>query len=239
MLADSAILAMITKVAAQLDETAPTSIQYVRGSRGYLNRGASGAEIGGTRANRPAVLVQAVGEFTRMRPGIVPKGVSPLKTYTVLTLIIDDKTGQATDRGFGFKRVDLAALGGVVDLTPENVLPESAIVDTTMRVAAQFNDPTPASIEYAYGTRNELNSAASGATFDGDIGEASSVLVQATGNFRWFHSAPTNRHHISTGSAFTIVIDQQTGNVTDRGVTEQPVDLSPLGPVFHPTLPKG
>ncbi len=219
MLADTTILAVIRSAAAQLGETAPSSMQYLRGSRRELNKGASGAGIGGIEATRPAVLVQAVGEFTRTRPGIVPKGVSPLKTYTVLILIIDDETGHTTDRGFGFELVDLAALGGVVDLTPENVLPESVIVDMIMREAAACNDPRPASIEYVYGTRSDLNRRAAGATFEDASGQAASVLVQATGSF----STPVLHGPVpypdATGNAILLVIDQQTGNVTDQGIT--------------------
>jgi integrase len=103
---------------------------------------------------------------------------------------------------------------------------------------AGFKDASPTSIEYVYGTRDALNRHAMGATIDGAIGQAPSVLVQATGNFTWIRSAPMGGNPRSTGTAFALVIDQQTGNVTDRGISKLPIDLSPLGPIFHPTMPK-
>lgn len=116
-------------------------------------------------------------------------------------------------------------------------LAESVIVDMTMRAAADFGVPTPTSIEYVYGTRNALNRHAAGATFEGADGQAASVLVQATGNFTWRHSAPRGHNPLSTGTAITLVIDQHTGIVTDTGISDQPVNLAPLGPTFHPAIP--
>jgi len=121
------------------------------------------------------------------------------------------------------------------------VLSSPDIVNTIMAVAARLQDPSPTGIQYVYGTRNDLNTFIAQATIDGADGERQAVLVQAIGSFTWIHSAPKPihgpAHNKSTGTAIWLIIDQQTGHVTDQGIG-QAKDLAPLGQVFLPAVPK-
>lgn len=113
MLSDATILAMATSFAAACGDQAPTSIQYVRGTRGELNESA----IGGDRAAAPSVLIKATGTFTTRRPGIPGPGASPTADWTVIAMVINDETRRVTDRGFRQRPNDLSKFGTVVDLT--------------------------------------------------------------------------------------------------------------------------
>jgi len=106
---------MITAYAEHCGDSAPTSVQYVRGSRGGLNH-AFNAEIGPPNAATPAVLVQAVGQFTTLRRGIVPEGAPQFMSGTAISLVINDETGQVTDRSFGPRPIELSRFGSVVEL---------------------------------------------------------------------------------------------------------------------------
>lgn len=121
------------------------------------------------------------------------------------------------------------------------MLSTTDIVNTMMTVAERLNDPAPTAIQYTYGTRNDLSTFICQAGFISADGRRPSVLVQATGNFTWHHSAPYrpggNPASTSHGTAIYLIIDQETGAVTDRGIRPKPVDLSPLGRVF-PAVPK-
>lgn len=115
------------------------------------------------------------------------------------------------------------------------------IVNIVMVVAGRMNEPSPTAIQYVYGTRGELNKSI-GAIMSGVDGQPASVLVQVTGNFTWHHSAPYrpggNPASTSHGRAIILIIDQETGTVTDRGIRSNPMDLSRLGHVVHSAVPK-
>lgn len=120
----------------------------------------------------------------------------------------------------------------------DSVLATTDIVNMIMSAAADMKDPTPTAIQFVYGTRNDLSTFISQDTVDGTDGQAPAVLVEATGNFTMTHSAPAGHSNTTTGTAIVLIIDQQTGNVTDQGIIGQPIDLAPLGQVFHPAVPK-
>lgn len=124
--------------------------------------------------------------------------------------------------------------------TPTSVLDQATIVNAIMYAAAKMGDATPTSIQYVNGTRGALVSSSSGGDelSPGD-GAAPSVLVQATGNFTMETKGlpgPDGTAN-ATGTAIYLVIDQ-SGQVTDKGITKTPVDLVSLGQVFHPAVPK-
>lgn len=107
MLAEADIVAMIMEFAARCGD--PTPIHYVRGTRGELNS-AIGAGTMGTDAETPAVLVEAVGNFSWPRPvGIVPRR----PTGRAVTMIINEITGVAVDAGIDPEPHDLSSLRDV------------------------------------------------------------------------------------------------------------------------------
>lgn len=117
------------------------------------------------------------------------------------------------------------------------MLSETDIIDMILGFAARCGDPTPSAIRYVYGTRGELNTVL-GAEMHGDDATTPAVLVQAIGDFTWHHSAPMRARGYSHGNIITLIIDETTGVAVDRGIAHKQHDLSSLGEVHHPAVPK-
>lgn len=116
------------------------------------------------------------------------------------------------------------------------MLSEADIVEMIMRFAAACGDPTPTAIRYVHGTRGDLNRVL-GAEMFGDDAATPAVLVEATGDFVW--PKPVGRASWRpTGHAITVVVNETTGMALDQGIGPEPHDLSALGELHCPAVPK-
>jgi hypothetical protein len=120
------------------------------------------------------------------------------------------------------------------------MLSDTTILEMISGYAAWCGDPAPRSIEYVRGARGALNMAASGAGIGGSEAVTPAVLVQAAGHFerRTSGIAPPGVIPMATGTAISLIINEQTGQVTDSGIGPRPIDLSTLGAVVHLSLPQ-
>lgn len=116
------------------------------------------------------------------------------------------------------------------------MLPEKEVVSTIMWFASYCGDPTPSAIRYVRGTRGDLNRIM-GAELFGEDAATPAVLVEATGNFTWRHSAPYGHSGVSSGTTITLVINEATGEAVDKGIRNKQYDWSALGPVHYPAVP--
>jgi len=115
-------------------------------------------------------------------------------------------------------------------------LAESAIVSRIMSAAAGAGDPAPTSIQYVRGTRGSLVNYAMHDQLDRKVSDAPVVLVVATGSFKVQTSGIG--HPVFQGTTLSIVMNEQTGEVMDRSLSKNPVDLSHLSNVVRPAVPK-
>lgn len=108
-------------------------------------------------------------------------------------------------------------------------LSESQIQAIALSFAAGFGDATPTSIEYAEGPRNEA------VLLDAqdvvpDARDAFLIVIQ--GSFVDDNALqPPGASASITGSVLTLVVDAQTGQLTDLGIEDNAPELSSLGPV--------
>lgn len=116
------------------------------------------------------------------------------------------------------------------------MLSEADIVEMIMRFAAACGDPTPTAIRYVHGTRGDLNRVL-GAEMFGDDAATPAVLVEATGDFRWPRAVGLVPRH-PTGHVITLVVNKDTGESFDAGIGPGPHDLSALGELHCPAVPK-
>lgn len=95
--------------------------------------------------------------------------------------------------------------------------------------AASFGDLSPSSITYVATTRQAANQIDSGAVVDSN---QPAYLIVERGNFIDHADAPPNAAAAPpSGSVLTIIVDQQTGQVTDYGVSNNVPAIANLGPV--------
>lgn len=90
------------------------------------------------------------------------------------------------------------------------MLSDEKIVNSIMQFARRCEDATVTGIRYVRGTRGELN-VVFGAVMSGPEAQTPAVLVEATEDFTWHHSAPRGVTGDSTGRAITLVIEEATG----------------------------
>ena len=94
--------------------------------------------------------------------------------------------------------------------------------------ASSFGDPSPTAISSVSTDRQTANQVASGAVIPST---SPSYLIVERGKFvDKVDSSPTGAASLS-GSVLTIIVDQQTGHVTDYGVSDNVPSLANLGPV--------
>lgn len=136
--------------------------------------------------------------------------------------------------------IELASTGSrpTVTVSPDTRLPESAIVNAIMNEALFSKDPTPTSIQYVYGKRDELKALVSGHASKGVDGQAPSVLVEAIGKFSMPSITAPVIEPSPTGAVLWLIINQKTGEQTDYGINQRPDNLASIGKVFHPLVPK-
>ena len=95
--------------------------------------------------------------------------------------------------------------------------------------AASMGDPNPTAISSVSTNRQTANQVASGAVIPST---GPSYLIVERGKFvDKVDSRPTAAASPLTGSVLTIIVDQQTGQVTDYGVSDNVPSLANLGPV--------
>lgn len=107
--------------------------------------------------------------------------------------------------------------------TGARVVTESAVVDVIMSAAAQQGDAAPTAIHYIRGIRGALVDAIDGPnTIDPPNPDTPVVSVTATGNFTRNHLGRFDKTF--TGTYIYEVINEQTGEVLDNGISQKPFD---------------
>jgi hypothetical protein len=109
---------------------------------------------------------------------------------------------------------------------------ESELLALALDVAVRMGDPNPMLIQHARGTRYEVTRTTGSIVFS----DAPSYIVAMQGNFRTRRPSPP-RHLIPNDQQFlsypfqTLVIDTETGQITDSGSSNQCPNLASLGEV--------
>jgi hypothetical protein len=129
----------------------------------------------------------------------------------------------------------VAAVSGalIVTLVPgssaaSTSLTQAQITGIALGFAANAGDPTPTLVEHVETTRSQAVEASSADTVQNN---AASYLIAMRGNFVLQDAPRPPGAAAPTGSVLTLVIDAQTGQLTDIGVQDNVPDLSQLGPV--------
>lgn len=107
-------------------------------------------------------------------------------------------------------------------------LTESQIDAMAVGFSASLGDPSPTSIEYAEGPRNQAVSLSSEDTVPDT---SDSLLIVVQGDFMDDNVPEPPGDSDPTGSVLTLVVDAQSGELTDFGIQDDVPDLSSLGPV--------
>jgi hypothetical protein len=107
-LTEGRILRIALRSAAAAGDATPTLIQHSEGTRYHANRVASGDIVPG---GRWSYLIAVRGHFV-LKDASVPMGASAPRG-TVLTLVINARTGEGTDGGVSDRYPDLSKLGPV------------------------------------------------------------------------------------------------------------------------------
>jgi hypothetical protein len=115
-----------------------------------------------------------------------------------------------------------------------SAISESELLALALNVAARNGDPNPGLIQHARGSRFDVTRTTGSIVF----GDAPSYIIVMKGNFR--RRRPRLRHHAEEEFVCypfqTLVIDIETGKITDSGSSHQAPDLTSLGEVVtdHP-----
>jgi hypothetical protein len=102
------------------------------------------------------------------------------------------------------------------------------ITQIAQSYTAGLGDPSPESIQYVATDRQAAIAATSGGSVDSD---QPVYLVVAIGKFAAQGVAPPGSTTVPTGSVMILVLDAQTLDITDWGVTTIVPKLTPLGQV--------
>ena len=108
-------------------------------------------------------------------------------------------------------------------------LSNSQIESIALAYAASFGDSNPTSIQYVESARNQAVLLASAGDVVQDTRDAYLIVVQ--GSFVDDSALVPAGASAPTGSVFTLVVDAQTGQLTDLGVQDNVPELSSLGRV--------
>jgi len=112
------------------------------------------------------------------------------------------------------------------------VFDESELLALALEVAARVGGPGPELIQHARGGRYEVTRTTGSTVFS----EAPSYIVVMKGNFRAGRRRPP-RHRCTNDEEFvayrfqTLVVDIETGQITDSGSSNHWPDLASLGAV--------
>ncbi|MGO9972052.1 MAG: hypothetical protein ACLP01_04430 [Solirubrobacteraceae bacterium] len=113
---------------------------------------------------------------------------------------------------------------------------ENELLALALEVAARKGDPNPELIQHARGSRFDVTRTTGSTVFS----DAPSYIVVMKGNFRRRRSRPpgadpTDEQAVSYPFQ-TVVVDIETGEITDSGSSNQAPDLTPLGEIVteHP-----
>lgn len=111
------IVRLLRAEAAGFGDPHPTSMGYVRVTRGSVISYISGATLDPRTKDIPVVLARVRGRFAEQTRGIAgPRGDAVFRGPAI-DLIIDLQTGRVLDLGIDPVPVDLSTLGPVVRLT--------------------------------------------------------------------------------------------------------------------------
>ena len=109
------IKSLVMVSAARLGDRTPTDISYsALTTRDAALAVSSGDQIGGSYGSTPSYLVVAHGSFTAY--GVSPPGSNVNPTGTVVTLVVDARSGQPTDSGIQDTTPDMSKLGPVTTI---------------------------------------------------------------------------------------------------------------------------
>jgi len=107
---------------------------------------------------------------------------------------------------------------------------ESELLALARKVAARSGDPNPELIQHARGSRFDVTRTTGSTVFS----DAPSYIVVMKGRFRRRQSRPSARPPDEQFVSYpfqTVVIDIETGKITDSGSSNQAPDLTSLGEV--------
>jgi hypothetical protein len=116
-----------------------------------------------------------------------------------------------------------------------SAIDESELLALAREVAARSGDPNPELIQHARGSRFDVTRTTGSTVF----GDAPSYIVVMKGSFRRGRSRPDARPTEEQSVSYpfqTVVIDIETGKITDSGSSNRAPDLTSLGDVVtdHP-----
>ena len=115
---------------------------------------------------------------------------------------------------------------------------ERQLVALAHEVATRCGDSSPELIQYARGSRFDVTRTTGSVVFS----NAPSYIVVMKGNFRSRRARgagaePSHEQSVSYYPFQTVVVDSETGEITDSGSSHQPPDLAPLGAIVTATGP--
>ena len=119
---------------------------------------------------------------------------------------------------------------------PAGAIDERELVAQAREVAARCGDPNPELIQHARGSRFDVTRTTGSIVFS----DAPSYIVVMKGNFRRHRSRPPGADPTDEQAASypfqTVVVDIETGEITDSGSSNQAPDLTRLGEIVtdHP-----
>jgi hypothetical protein len=113
-----------------------------------------------------------------------------------------------------------------------SAIDESGLLVLALEVAARHGDPNPELIQHARGSRFEVTRTTGSIVFS----DAPSYIIVMKGNFRARRRRPPGRRYGNDEQVVsypfqTLVVDIETGNITDSGSSNQCPDLASLGEV--------
>jgi hypothetical protein len=116
-----------------------------------------------------------------------------------------------------------------------SAIDESELLALARELAGRCGDPDPELIQHARGSRFDVTRTTGSIVFS----DAPSYIVVMKGDFRGHRSRPGARPDDEQSFSYpfhTVVIDIETGNITDSGASNQAPDLTPLGDIVtdHP-----
>ncbi len=113
---ESRIVHMLRKEAADFGDPHPTSMGYVRVTRGSVISYISGATLDPLTQDTPVVLARAWGRFTEQTRGIGGTQGDAVLRGPAVDLILDLQTGRILDYGIDTAPIALSSLGQLVRL---------------------------------------------------------------------------------------------------------------------------
>lgn len=113
--------------------------------------------------------------------------------------------------------------------TPGRRVSESRLLEIALKMAADADERSPTLIQYSEGDRVQANLVASGTKI---FEHRPTYLIAMRGQFTyWMAKRPPGRPP-PRGTVMTLVVDAETGRLSDVGIHNRYPQLEQLGPVI-------